>query len=116
MAEDVKVPERWKRVRLGEVIEESKRRNTDGKERPVLSISNIYGFILQDEYFSHNIHSTELSKYKIVYKNYFAYNPARINVGSIALNENFEEGLLSPMYVVFKTKKNIWAKYLSYFI
>ncbi|MCS2967138.1 hypothetical protein NXW94_16840 [Bacteroides ovatus] len=50
------------------------------------------GFIKQSEQFEdRNVASDDTSNYKIVEKNDFAYNPARINVGSIARLTKFED-------------------------
>ena len=68
----------------------------------MLSVTNSLGFVSQEEYFQRNIASKNLANYKIIYNGNFAYNPARINVGSIALLDNFLNGILSPMYIVFK--------------
>ncbi|MEM5790998.1 MAG: restriction endonuclease subunit S [Candidatus Aenigmatarchaeota archaeon] len=106
------LPEGWKRVRLGEVIEESKERKNNKYVNIVLTISNLFGFVDQTEFFGRNLSSNDTRKYKIVNQDYFAYNPARINVGSIALNENYEVAIVSPMYVVFKTKSSLSAKFL----
>ncbi|WP_082386770.1 restriction endonuclease subunit S [Actibacterium sp. EMB200-NS6] len=43
----------------------------------------------------------DISRYKRLPPRAFAYNPMRINVGSIAMNERDEEVLVSPDYVVF---------------
>ena len=111
-----RLPEGWVKVKLGSLLVESKERNITNKKLLVFSITNKKGFVLQDEYFSHNIHSQKTSNYKVFRENYFGYNPARINVGSIALSEKQQEGLLSPMYVIFNTKSNLNPKYLKYFI
>jgi len=113
---DNKLPEGWAKVKLDSLLIESKERNITNKKLLVFSIANVKGFVLQDEYFSHNIHSEKTTNYKIFRENYFGYNPARINVGSIALSEKQREGLLSPMYVIFKTKSTLNPKYLKYFI
>ena len=55
------------------------------------------------EQFDREVASADLTNYKIVKKNQFAYNPSRVNVGSLDLLKTFEEGILSPMYVVFET-------------
>lgn len=55
----------------------------------------------------------DFSNYKIVSKDDFAYNPARINIGSIAVN-NENNIIISPMYVVFKiTSKSILPMFLN---
>jgi type I restriction enzyme M protein len=70
------------------------------------SVSNKFGFVESDQYFGHRIASDDMSKYKVIDKGYYAYNPARINVGSIAYNNEEKVGIVSPMYVVFKLKNN----------
>ena len=50
------------------------------------------------------------------FKDDFAYNPARINVGSIARLKSFDKGIVSPMYICFKVTDGIVPEYLeSYF-
>ena len=41
------------------------------------------GFVNQEDYFEGIVHSENISNYKIIRKNQFAYNPSRVNVGSI---------------------------------
>lgn len=50
--------------------------------------------------------SDDLSKYLLIKEGFFAYNPYRINVGSIGLVEEGQQGLVSPAYVVFRTDEN----------
>ncbi len=83
----------------------------------MLSVSNKYGFVNQSEQFEDRIVASEnKSNYKIIKKGYFAYNPARINVGSIALLNNYEIGIVSPMYVCFKAVNGLNPDYLYYFL
>lgn len=50
-----------------------------------------------------NTNGLDFHNYKVVLPNQFAYNPSRINLGSIALrNEKEGECIVSPMYTVFK--------------
>lgn len=107
--------DKWKETKLGEVLEESNLRNTELKINKVLSVTNSLGFVSQEEYFQRNIASKNLANYKIIYNGDFAYNPARINVGSIALLDNFLNGILSPMYIVFKCL-NIDKYFLKYWL
>ena len=48
-----------------------------------------------------NTEGLMFSNYKIVKKFQFAYNPSRINLGSIALHRD-EISIISPMYIVFE--------------
>ena len=68
----------------------------------MLSVTNHSGFILPEDQFERRVASTNLSNYKIVNRGEYAYNPSRINVGSIARLDDWEIGALSPMYIVFK--------------
>ena len=95
--------ENQKEIQLDNVISIINKRNKDDQNLPVLSISNKLGFISQSEQFEdREVASSDKKNYKIVNKGEFAYNPARINVGSIAQLKTYEKGIISPMYIVFK--------------
>ena len=96
--------------RLGNYISEYNRRNA-GCNR-VLSVTNTRGFILQEEQFDKIVASNDTSNYKVVRRGEFAYNPSRVNVGSLAMLKEYDEGILSPMYIVFKANENIDKTYL----
>ena len=96
--------------RLGNYISECNRRNA-GCNR-VLSVTNTRGFILQEEQFDKIVASNDTSNYKVVCRGEFAYNPSRVNVGSLAMLNDYDEGILSPMYIVFKANENIDKTYL----
>lgn len=99
---------KWEEKKLGEYLIYKSNRNKDFKVELVLSVSNKKGFISQDEQFDgYEVASKDLSNYKIVDKNDIAYNPSRINVGSIARLIKYEKGIVSPMYVVFSLKNNL---------
>lgn len=93
----------WTKVKIGSLIEEVSKRNTIECTN-IKSVSNKYGFINQDEQFSKQVASVDTSNYKIVSYGDIAYNPSRINVGSIAVYKEQDKGIVSPMYVVFKCK------------
>ena len=100
---------------LSRFIHEVSIRNTDLKVNKVLSVTNARGFINQLEQFDREVASNDLRNYKIVKKGQFAYNPSRVNVGSLDLLINFNEGILSPMYIVFEANnKLISSKFLYY--
>ncbi|WJW75383.1 restriction endonuclease subunit S [Thiohalobacter sp. IOR34] len=77
-------------------------RNRDGAVKQVLSVTNHSGFVLPEDQFERRVASADLSNYKIVRRGQYAYNPSRINVGSIARLDDWDIGVLSPMYVVFE--------------
>ena len=103
-------------VRLGVLIEEVTTRNKSNAYDNVLSVSNKMGFIKQSEQFEdRTVASENKSNYKVVTEGCFAYNPARINVGSIALLSIYKIGIISPMYVCFKTKSSLDSEYLNFY-
>lgn len=103
--------------RIGDIIEQKSLRNKSNLVKTVLSVNNKLGFINQDEQFEDRIVASEdTSNYKVVTKDDFAYNPARINVGSIARLKTYDKGIVSPMYICFKVTDSIVPEYLeSYF-
>jgi len=88
---------------LGDLIIETKEKAKD-LGLPVWSVSNRQGFVRSDEYFDKQIASLDISNYKVVRPRTFAFNPSRINVGSIACNFGKDSGVVSPMYTLFKVK------------
>ena len=101
---------------IGNVIEQISKRNKNNAIQNVLSVSNRQGFIKQsDQFENRNVASEDTSNYKIVEKNDFAFNPARINVGSIARLTTFEKGIVSPMYICFRTQENVAPEYIDFF-
>ena len=103
-------------IPLSELLKQCSDRNRSGSDLQVLSVSNKYGFIAQsDQFEDREVASDDTSNYKVVKKGMFAYNPARINVGSIALYEMDSNGIVSPMYVCFTTKSELLPSYLKYY-
>lgn len=81
-----------------------------------MSVSNVRGFVLQSEQFAdREIASENTTGYKIVTRDIFAYNPARINIGSIARFKGYDKGIVSPMYVCFNVEEGLHPQYLEYF-
>lgn len=60
------------------------------------------------------LQGVDISNYTIIKKGYIAYNPSRINLGSIALYRENELCVVSPMYEVFRVKepKKLMPEYL----
>lgn len=104
------------KIKMRDLIIQKSIRNTTNEVKNVYSVSNKEGFILQTEQFKDRVVASEdTQNYKIVEKNDFAYNPARINVGSIARMKKNVKGIISPMYICFKCNEKIIPEYLEYF-
>ena len=94
-------------ILLGDIIKKWNLKNKKNIINYIESISNKYGFISQKEQFDERkITSTDLSNYYIIKKNVFAYNPSRLDVGSLALKKDNHVSIISPLYVCFTTKEN----------
>ena len=90
------------RGHVGHFAYEVSERNRGGNDERVLSVTNSRGFVLPEDQFERRVASADLSNYKVVTREQYAYNPSRINVGSIARLNDWDMGVLSPMYVVFR--------------
>lgn len=89
----------WAPTRLEAVTHELTKRNGAkglGRER-VMGVTKAEGVVPMRE----QTIAADISRYKRLPQRAFAYNPMRINVGSIAMNERDEAVLVSPDYVVF---------------
>lgn len=100
--------------RLGEYISEYSVRNKANEDIQVYSVTNTNGFCT--EYFDKDVASKDQTNYKIVPKGYFAYNPSRINVGSIDCQSVEDRVIVSPLYVVFKADERVDNNYLLHYL
>ena len=100
--------------RLGDYIQEYSVRNKSGEDIPVCSITNSQGFCR--DYFSKEVASKDKTTYKIVPRGCFAYNPSRINVGSVDWQRDEERVIVSPLYNVFSVSPEIDQQYLYYYL
>ncbi len=99
---------------MEKVLRESKIKNKNNQIIDVYKVLNTKGFILSDDFFEKKVYSKNLQNYKAIKNKYFAYNPARINFGSIELFKKSKDGIVSPMYIVFyiSEKEKLLDEYL----
>lgn len=100
--------------RLGDYITEYSVRNKMNEDIPVYSVTNTQGFC--QDYFGKEVASKDKSTYKIVPRGYFAYNPSRINVGSVDWQRNEDRVIVSPLYNVFSVSSELEPQYLYYYL
>ena len=108
----------WQIVSLGEITSVVKRRNKSNRSLPIYSINNAEGFVPQSQQFAgmdSEARGYDISAYKIIGKHTFAYNPARINVGSIGYSGELKDILISSLYVCFKAVENVDDDFLMCF-
>ena len=92
-------------------------RNKTQENIPVYSVTNSHGFVPSTDYFSKEVYSKDLSNYKIVSRGMIAYNPSRVNVGSLAVQNAEDKVIVSPLYVVFSVDESeLMPEYVSYFL
>ncbi len=102
------------KVSLGSVLKEERNKigQADGNGLNLIGVSNEYGL-----HISRAARIENLSRYQIIKKDWFAYNPMRVNVGSIGIALKPEdEGIVSPDYVVFSCTEKILPDYLLFFL
>ena len=104
----------WQLKKLGDFISEYSVKNRCNETIPVYSVTNSQGFC--KEYFNKEVASQDKSTYKIVPYGCFAYNPSRINVGSVDWQNKEERVIVSPLYNVFSVSENLNQDFLLYFL
>jgi type I restriction enzyme S subunit len=109
----------WEFTKLGDLTKKTGKKNKENKPYPVYSINNEEGFLPQEEQFD-DLNSVDrgydITNYRIIYPKTFAYNPARINVGSIGYSYDLHEVIVSSLYVCFKTNKRLKDEYLLHYL
>ena len=104
----------WQQRQLGEVVSAAGVKNKERQHLQSYSISNQSGFIPQAEQFDNGGKPLDADKssYWIVAPHSFAYNPARINVGSIGYWSGEEPVIVSSLYEVFQTHESVDDSFL----
>lgn len=97
----------WEERKLRDLLNKNSEKNKNLSVINVESVSNKTGFTKQtDQFEDYSVASADLSNYYVIREKQFAYNPSRINVGSIAYKDLGDEiSVVSPLYVSFSTKK-----------
>lgn len=110
---------KWEKKKLGELTYKTGKKNKDSTPFPIYSINNREGFLPQGDQFEgvdSNSRGYDISLYKIIEEKTFAYNPARINVGSIGFSGDLKNIIISSLYVCFKTKQGLEDAYLLHYL
>ena len=99
----------WEQRKFSDITFPAGEKNKDNLPLESYSITNEHGFVPQDEKFENGGTMREADKrmYYIVSPNSFAYNPARINVGSIGYQNIGKNVIVSSLYEVFKTSEDV---------
>ncbi|MDI3193995.1 restriction endonuclease subunit S [Pseudarthrobacter sp. AL07] len=113
LVERVLVPSDGARRKLSELTRPIKTRNSAaamGRES-VMGVSNRLGLVPMRE----QTIAADISRYQVLPPRGFAYNPMRINVGSIAMSRLESHVLVSPDYVLFQCEeRELRPEYLDH--
>ena len=122
MTEKTNVPEirfagftdTWEQRKFADFVTASGIRNSENLELPSYSVTNDRGFVPQDEQFENGgtMREADKTSYWIVEPKSFAYNPARINVGSIGYQSTSGNVIVSSLYEVFQTDETCDNRFL----
>ena len=91
--------ESLRHISLGDVTAEcTARHGKDEAHAAIMGVSKIDGIVPMEE----RLIGKDIARYKVLKTDWFAYNPMRINIGSIARWSDRDDVLVSPDYVVFR--------------
>lgn len=107
------IPAGWSVRSLGSVTEEVRERNSGKLEDALLcGVLKEQGLVPMRE----RVKGATTERCRVVHPRAFAYNPMRINIGSIARNLRDHSVMVSPDYVVFATRSEVLLPgYLDHF-
>ena len=100
------IPKGWKAGSLEDITTQKSERVGDRDDVKVLSPVTTGQLMLSEEFFTKQVFSESIANYKVVEIGDFAYNPARVNIGSLGRNNYDFDGCVSPVYVVFRCDDN----------
>ncbi|WP_260309136.1 restriction endonuclease subunit S [Lactococcus lactis] len=107
----------WEERKLKDFTIKTGKKNSEGEDHPAYSVSNKLGLVSQTKQFDGSrLDFLDKTAYKFVNQGEFAYNPARINVGSIAFNDLGKTVIVSSLYVVLKISDKLDNEYILQFI
>ena len=110
--------EDWEQRKFADFTWDAGKRNKEDLDLESYAITNEHGFIRQCD--AHDdfgyMKDTDRKAYNIVQPNSFAYNPARINVGSIGYYKGVENVIVSSLYEVFQTDNYVNDRFLWHWL
>lgn len=107
----------WKEVHLGDVFQRVTRKNNKGNKN-VLTISAQRGLINQEKFFNKSVAAKDVSGYYLLKKGEFAYNKSYSKgypMGVIKKLKNYDEGVVSTLYICFKILDGFCCEYFEHF-
>jgi len=97
-----RIPSEWEYPAIQDIARQVSEKNTGKEEYPVLSCSKHEGFVDSLKYFKKKVYSDDTSTYRVIPRGCFGFPSNHIEEGSIGLQNLYDFGLVSPIYVVFQ--------------
>ena len=101
------IPTDWAYIAIKDIAVQKSEKNSKGLNLPVLSCSKYDGFVDSLKYFKKKVYSDDTSGYRIISKGCFGFPANHIEEGSIGLQNLYDKGIVSPIYVVFQANANL---------
>ena len=106
----------WNYNSLSNYVERIITKNKNNESNLVLTISAQYGLVDQVKFFNRKVSSSNISGYYLLNNGDFAYNKSYSNGypwGAIKRLNNYNQGVVSSLYICFRPKNNIDSDYLE---
>ena len=114
----IKFSKKWAHSKLNKIFERLTRKN-EKQNINILTISAQNGLISQEDYYYKRIASVDTSKYILLKRGEFAYNKSYSKgypFGAIKRLDLYEEGVVSSLYICFKSKtSDICSDFWKYY-
>ncbi len=107
----------WEEKALSLIFERITEKNIENNDN-VLTISAQYGLISQTDFFNKSVAGKDLTKYYLLHRNDFAYNKSYSTgypMGAIKRLTKYDKGVVSTLYICFRTKNNDNVDFLEQF-
>lgn len=117
LIEPTHLNDEWRVARVSDLFVPIARKNTTGNTN-ILTISAQDGLVNQFEYYKHQYASVDVSGYTLLKRGEFAYNKSRSGeypYGAIKMLDQYEEGVVSPLYLCFAVKGDACLDFWSYY-
>lgn len=96
------IPKDWDYPAIKDICTQVSEKNSAALDYPVLSCSKYDGFVDSLKYFNKKVYSDDLSGYRLIHRGCFGFPSNHIEEGSIGLQNLYDTGIVSPIYVVFR--------------
>ena len=111
--------EDWEQCKLNEFLSVSDLKNTEDKynKKDVLSVSGDYGIVNQIEFQGRSFAGVSVSNYGVVETGDIVYtkSPLKLNPYGIIKTNRINNGIVSTLYAIYKTKENCDSKFIEHY-